>query len=98
MSVLSFEKTIIKDKKEALLECGCVLEDDGWYVTAVLVFNDGGNDERRVQLDLLGLALVVTGERTLACLAFDVLIFTAVTFLFFFGGFDGDAIVSLLCG
>ena len=66
-------------------------------MAAVLDFNDGDNDERRVRLDRLGLALVVTGERTLACLAFDAFMCTVVTFLFFFDGFDGDTIVSLLC-
>ena len=35
----------------------------------VMNFNDGGNDERLVLLGILGLALVVAGKSTLACLA-----------------------------
>ena len=80
-----------------MLKGGRVLEDNGWDMAAVLDFNDGDNDDRRVRIDRLGLALVVTCERTLACLACDAFMRAVATFLFFFDGFDGDAIVSLLC-
>ena len=87
----------IEDEKEALFKGGCTLEDDGRGMAEVLDFNDVDNDECCALLDVLGLSLVVVGERALACLVLDTLTRTAVTFLFFFHGFDDDAIDSLLC-
>ena len=49
----------------------------------VMDFNDGGNDERLVLLGMLGIALVVAGKSTLACLAIDLFMCAVVTFLFF---------------
>ena len=86
----------IEDEKEAFCKGGFTSEDDGRGMAEVLDFNDVDNDECYALLDLLRLALVVVGERALACLVLDTHTRTAVTFLFFFHGFDDDAIDSLL--
>ena len=75
-----------------LLKGGCVFDEDGCDMEAVLDLRAGDKDVFR-RLGLFGLVVVLTGTRTVDCLvASAAFISTAMTLRFFF---DGDTIAKL---